>query len=68
MLNFRYATHVSVCHTKFAIKLPENIPLDVACMLPCSGLTTFAALKKLQPTVERKTKQKGISYCPIINF
>jgi len=54
-----YATHVSVCHTKFAIKLPENIPLDVACMLPCSGLTTFAAVKKLQPTVEKKTKQKG---------
>lgn len=54
-----YSTHVSVCHTKFALKVPATLPLEVACMLPCSGLTTFNAIENLQPTIVKKNKQKG---------
>jgi len=61
-----YSTHVSVSDVKFALKVPEKIPLSVACMLPCSGITTFNAVQALQPTIVKKTKQKGATSVLIV--
>ena len=33
--------------------------MDVACMLPCSGLTTYNAVTTARPQVEKMNKYKG---------
>nr|XP_002119381.1 uncharacterized protein LOC100184065 [Ciona intestinalis] len=54
-----YATYVWVREKKYLVKVPPSIPLEVACMLPCSGLTTYNAVTTLQPAIERMNKLKG---------
>ncbi|CAK8696742.1 unnamed protein product [Clavelina lepadiformis] len=54
-----YATYVQVPDTKFVVKVPDSVPLNVACMLPCSGLTTFSAVKVAKVAVEKTTLYKG---------
>ena len=41
-----YSTHVLVHKLNILVKVPDSIPKEVACMLPCSALTAFTALKK----------------------
>ncbi len=41
------------------IKVPDSIPPEVACMLPCSGLTTFSALQKTKPFIEEGVQTRG---------
>ena len=54
-----YSTHVPVPRCSYLIKLPQNIPADVGCMLPCSGVTTFTAIKKTQCAIERALEKFG---------
>jgi len=61
-----YSTHVVVQNSKYALKVPEKVPLDVACMLPCSGLTTFNAVQTLLPSITKVTKQKGFASVLIV--
>ena len=46
-----YGTHV-IIDPKFLVKLPDNVPLDMASLLTCSGGTALAALKKLKTAVK----------------
>ncbi|KAL6046963.1 alcohol dehydrogenase [Balamuthia mandrillaris] len=41
-----YAQQVWVPHERYVVKLPEGMPLESSCLLPCSGLTAFSALKR----------------------
>ena len=41
-----YSTHVFPQNLDILIKVPETIPTHIVCMLPCSVLTAFTALKK----------------------
>nr|XP_009860926.1 uncharacterized protein LOC100187292 [Ciona intestinalis] len=54
-----HSTHVAVTEVQFVVKLPDSIPLDLACMLPCSGLTTYNAVTSVLDTVEKATLYHG---------
>ena len=56
-----YATHVIAKHLRFLIKVPENIPNHIACMLPCSGLTAFTALKKTSCCIDNGFSRHQVS-------
>ena len=56
--NGGYAEFVSLPHYKYAFKLPDQIPNDVAALLTCSGLTAYTAVKRCLPVVERVKKWK----------
>ena len=47
-----YSSHVVLPDTKFALKIPDGIPMEIATMLPCSGITTFNALKRVKENLE----------------
>ena len=47
-----YSTHVLVHQLNILVKVPDSIPKEVACMLPCSALTAFTALKKAAPFLQ----------------
>ncbi|CAK8690263.1 unnamed protein product [Clavelina lepadiformis] len=59
MLPGGYASYIIVPESKFAVKLPDSIPLDVACMFSCSGLTTYSAVVTARPAVEKAIVRKG---------
>jgi len=48
-----YSTHVSVPTCSLAVKIPDEFPLDVACMLPCSAVTAYGALLEAKDSVQR---------------
>ena len=48
-----YAEYVKVPHYRYIFKLPEAIPFSTGALLPCSGLTAYAALKKCSTVVQR---------------
>jgi len=56
---YRYATYVEVPDAKFAVKVPDSIPLEVACMLPCSGVTAYHAVSVIKPVVDNVTQNEG---------
>ncbi len=47
-VNGAYSDHVIVPHPKFLVD-HSGISADLACTLACSGLTTFSAIRKIQP-------------------
>ena len=47
-----YSTLVVVHKLNILVKVPDNIPPEIACMLPCSCLTAFTALKKARSSLE----------------
>ena len=55
----RYSNYVIVREEKYALKVPNSVPLEVACMLACSGLTTYNAVSALRKEVERTNGFKG---------
>ena len=48
-----YAEYVKVIHYRFVLRLPENIPFTLGALLPCSGLTSYSALRKCMEVAER---------------
>ncbi|CAH1792023.1 unnamed protein product, partial [Owenia fusiformis] len=51
-----FSNHVVVPHFKFAVKVPEAIPMDLAALIPCSGVTAYAALSKVKSAIEEAGK------------
>ncbi|ELR13429.1 alcohol dehydrogenase GroESlike domain containing protein [Acanthamoeba castellanii str. Neff] len=41
-----YAESVMVPHERYVVPLPSGLDLETACLLPCSGLTAYSAIKK----------------------
>ncbi len=54
-----YASHVLAHNLDILIKVPESLPQEVACMLPCSGLTAFSALKKVVSFIDDGIQSRG---------
>lgn len=54
-----YSSHVLVPDVKFAIKVPNAMSLDVACLLPCSAITAYWAILKAQSFIEQAIDVKG---------
>ena len=43
----------------FAVKVPDDLGLDVACMFGCSTLTSYTAIENIKSTVELFCKMNG---------
>lgn len=56
-----YSSFVSVPLRKFAVRVPDRIPLEVACMLPCSGVTAYNAVTAIMNKILEVTRIKGFS-------
>jgi propanol-preferring alcohol dehydrogenase len=54
-----YQQYVVGPNADFAVKVPDSIGLDVACMFGCSTLTSFTAVQTIQSTVETFCKMNG---------
>ena len=48
-----------VSELKFLLDVPTSIPLNIACMLPCSGLTAYNSVQKIKPFIAEATFIKG---------
>ncbi|XP_039268942.2 alcohol dehydrogenase-like [Styela clava] len=57
--NGGYSEYIEITDPKYVLKVPDNIPLDIAAMLPCSTLTGYNAVSKVKPTVERFMNAQG---------
>ena len=47
-----YAEYVKVPHYKYVCPAPVNLPIELAALLPCSGLTSYSALSKAAKYLE----------------
>ena len=47
-----YGEYVRVPSCRYVVKVSDSIPLDVACMLPCSASTAYSAILKARPQIE----------------
>nr|XP_002122007.1 uncharacterized protein LOC100183208 [Ciona intestinalis] len=54
-----YSNYTVVIHHQFLVKVPASIPLSIATMLPCSGLTTYNAVTTALPAIKKATAFKG---------
>ncbi len=52
-----YSSYVSIPRSQHVIKVPDGVPLPIATMLPCSGLTSFSAVSKIKPDIELALKK-----------
>ena len=48
-----YSEYVTVPDHRYVVKLPENISFSMGALLPCSGLTAYAAIQKCVVAVDR---------------
>lgn len=48
-----YSEYVTVPDYHYVLKLPDNITFSMGALLPCSGLTAYAAIQKCMATVEK---------------
>jgi len=51
-----FAEFVLVCHYRFVVKLPDEVPFEVGALLGCGGITAFSAIKKCTSVAARVCK------------
>jgi len=54
-----YQEYCVVHDRRLVFKLPDTIPLDLGCMLGCSGLTTYNAITKVKPAITKAVEHEG---------
>ena len=58
-LHNRYAEYMCVPEIEYLVKIPENMSLSVAAMLPSGALWALNTVKMAGEVVKRITEQKG---------
>ncbi len=61
-----YGSLVVVPEWKYAVRLPPMIPPEIGCMLPCSVLTTYNAVLKARPVLEKAVRMRGVANLLVI--
>ena len=56
-----YSTHVPLREWELAVRVPDGIPMDVACMLPCSVLTSYMAIQKAKIALDAAVRTRGMA-------
>ncbi|XP_069132836.1 quinone oxidoreductase-like isoform X2 [Argopecten irradians] len=59
MANSGYTEYIAVDDVQNCLQIPENIPLEVAAMLPGGALSAYSALLKAKPHVEKLKEVKS---------
>ena len=57
-----FAEYVAVPDVRYLVP-SRSIPLEVACLLPCSGLTAYHALEEGLQVVQAVREMKGTASC-----
>ena len=55
----RFQQYVTVYDYTLVVKIPDCVPLDVACLLPCSGLTSYSAVCSVKDSITEAIRIKG---------
>ena len=58
-LKLSWTTFVIVERRSAVILEPPSVGLDVACLVPCSGITAFGAIANAMPVIEKTFQHKG---------
>jgi len=53
-----YATHVVVPEERYCLKIENNISIEEAALLACSGVTGYGALKKVKEVLDKRFKSR----------
>lgn len=61
-----YSTHVPVQEWELLVKIPQGIPMEVACMLPCSALTAYCSILKAKAALDAAVRVRGVANFLII--
>ena len=51
---YRFADYIVVKNITNIIKIPDELALEVAALLPCGALLAYTAMKRVQPFIEQK--------------
>lgn len=54
-----YQAYVKIDYPRILVKVPDDVSLDVAALVPCGGITAFSAVKQLRESVELAQRTKG---------
>ena len=57
--NNSYAEYMSVPEIEFLVKIPDNMSLSVAAMLPSGALWALNTVQKAESVVQRISEEKG---------
>jgi len=57
-MNGTHATHVVVPEERYCVKIENNISLEEAALLACSGVTAYTALKKVKELLDKRWKSR----------
>lgn len=55
----RWETFVVVERRTAVVPVPTGVGLDVACLVPCSGITAFGAITNALPVIHETVRHKG---------
>lgn len=54
-----FQSHFPLPEWQNAVKLPENIPPEIGCMLPCSALTTYSSFIRSRESIDFAIRVRG---------
>ncbi|XP_078585948.1 alcohol dehydrogenase-like isoform X2 [Branchiostoma floridae x Branchiostoma japonicum] len=55
-----FSDYMTVTDLSLLMRVPETVAMDTACLLPCSGLTSYNAVMSILPTVQEFVKDHGV--------
>ncbi len=56
---YSYQAYLKIDYPRILVKVPDDVSLDVAALVPCGGITAFSAVKQLRESVELAQRTKG---------
>ncbi len=54
-----YQNYVVVRHPEMLVPVPEEVPLDQAAIVTCSGITAYNTIQTLKPSLDETIRTKG---------
>lgn len=62
---FRYTDYVIIKNPGNLVKVPQNMSMEVAALLPCGGLTAYTAIMRARPYIRDCEDRKGMDQFPM---
>ena len=56
---YRFQEYVVAKNVDILYPVPDGLAMDVAALIPCSGVTAYAAIKRVEPVVKDFIASRG---------
>ena len=56
---FRFQQYEAIQHPYSVIKIPDDILMEVACLVPCSGITAYNAVTQCKDSIDIEIQITG---------